>query len=48
MRQFSYGETPNGHFWSVLYGLAGYQRSGAATKMKALWIPIQLSNDVVR
>jgi hypothetical protein len=40
---FSYGETPNGHWWNVLYGLAGYTRNGASTKMRAMWIPIQLS-----
>lgn len=43
---FSYGETPNGHWWNVLYGLTGYSRSGAASKMKLLWIPIQLSRDI--
>ena len=42
---FSYGETPNGHWWNVLYGLAGYTREGATTKMRTLWIPIQLSGD---
>ncbi|MCU0658900.1 MAG: hypothetical protein MUF64_27675 [Polyangiaceae bacterium] len=42
---FSYGETPNGHWWNVLYGLAGYNRSGAASRMKLLWVPIQLSED---
>jgi hypothetical protein len=40
---FSYGETPNGHFWNVLFGLAGYTREGAMTKMRTLWIPIPLS-----
>ena len=40
---FSYGETPNGHWWNLLYGLAGYTRRGASTKMRAMWIPIQLS-----
>lgn len=43
---FAYGETPQGHWWNVLYGLAGYTRSGAATKMRLLWIPIQLSDDL--
>ena len=41
---FSYGETPDGHFWNVLYGLAGYERHGSATKVRTLWIPIPLSN----
>jgi hypothetical protein len=45
---FSYGETPNGHWWNVMYGLAGYSRSGAATKMKMFWIPVQLSDDVAK
>jgi hypothetical protein len=40
---FSYGETPNGHWWNVLYGLAGYSKRGSSTKMRAMWIPIQLS-----
>lgn len=42
---FSYGETPNGHFWNVLYGLGGYSRKGAETKMKLFWVPITLSED---
>ena len=42
---FSYGESPNGHFWNVLFGLAGYSRSGAATKMRVFWAPITLSED---
>ncbi|CAN94709.1 MULTISPECIES: hypothetical protein [Sorangium] len=40
---FSYGETPDGHWWNVLFGLAGYTRAGTAAKMRALYIPIQLS-----
>jgi hypothetical protein len=40
---FSYGETPNGHWWNVLYGLAGYTRKGSYTEMRTLWIPITLS-----
>jgi hypothetical protein len=40
---FSYGETPDGHWWKVLYGLAGYTRKGVATKMYAAWIPFTLS-----
>jgi hypothetical protein len=39
----SYGETPDGHWWNVLFGLAGYTRRGEMTKMRTLWIPIQLS-----
>lgn len=40
---FSYGETPDGHWWNVLYGLAGYTRRGTMSQMRTLWIPIQLS-----
>jgi hypothetical protein len=40
---FSYGETPDGHWWKVLYGLAGYQRKGLTTKMWAAWLPFTLS-----
>jgi hypothetical protein len=40
---FSYGETPDGHWWNLLYGLAGYTRRGSMTKLRTLWIPIQLS-----
>lgn len=41
---FSYGETPDGHFWNVLYGLAGYERRGSMTKLRTFWVPIPLSN----
>lgn len=40
---FSYGETPDGHWWNVLFGLAGYTRRGDLTKVRTLWIPIRLS-----
>jgi hypothetical protein len=40
---FSYGESPNGHWWNFLYGLAGYTRDGTMSKMRALYIPIKLS-----
>jgi hypothetical protein len=40
---FSYGETPDGHWWNVLYGLAGYERRGSMTKLRTFWIPIPLS-----
>jgi hypothetical protein len=40
---FSYGQSPRGHWWNVLYGLAGYTREGTATKMRALYVPIKLS-----
>jgi hypothetical protein len=41
---FSYGETPDGHFWNVLYGLAGYERRGSMTRLKTFWVPIPLSD----
>ncbi len=39
----SYGETPDGHWWNLLFGLAGYTHRGSMTKMRALWIPITLT-----
>ena len=40
---FSYGASPTGHWWNVLYGLAGYTQEGTMSKMRALYIPIKLS-----
>lgn len=40
---FSYGQSPSGYWWNFLFGFAGYDRDGATSKIKALWIPIQLS-----
>jgi hypothetical protein len=40
---FSYGETPDGHWWNILYGLAGYTRRGSLVKVRTLWIPITVS-----
>lgn len=40
---FSYGETPDGHWWNVLYGFTGYTRRGARTEARALWIPFEIS-----
>jgi hypothetical protein len=37
---FSYGEDPQGYFWNVLFGLAGFQREGSFARIRALWIPI--------
>jgi hypothetical protein len=37
---FSYGEHPDGYFWNVLFGLAGYSRDGASSQVRALWLPI--------
>ncbi|MEM1034642.1 MAG: hypothetical protein AAGN82_30160 [Myxococcota bacterium] len=40
---FSFGETPRGHWWNVLYGLAGYSQSGTRSRMRLAYIPITLS-----
>jgi len=40
---FSYGQSPTGHWWNVLYGLAGYTQEGTLAKMRALYVPIKLS-----
>jgi hypothetical protein len=40
---FAFGGTPHGHWWNVLYGLAGYTAEGTASHMRAFWIPIPLS-----
>lgn len=40
---FSYGETPGGYWWNLLFGLAGYGKEGATSKIRALWLPITLS-----
>jgi len=40
---FSYGETPDGHWWNILYGLAGYTRRGSLVKVRTFWIPITVS-----
>jgi len=41
---FSYGETPDGHWWNVLFGLAGYTRRGRMTQARGLWIPMTLTD----
>lgn len=40
---FSYGQSPTGYWWNVLFGLAGYDKDGATSKIKALWLPITIS-----
>jgi hypothetical protein len=40
---FSYGQTPDGHSWDVLFGLVGYTRKAAATELRLFWLPITLS-----
>ena len=39
----SFGASPQGHWWNILYGLAGYTREGTMAKMRMLYVPIQLS-----
>jgi hypothetical protein len=40
---FSYGQSPEGSWWNVLFGLAGYDRTGPVEKIKAFWIPITIA-----
>jgi len=40
---FTYGETPDGHSWDVLFGLVGFKRKADYTALKLFWIPITLS-----
>ncbi|MCC6216333.1 MAG: hypothetical protein IT376_15835 [Polyangiaceae bacterium] len=42
---FTYGETPDGHWWNVLYGLAGYTRRGDHVQVRTLWVPITVSGE---
>lgn len=37
------GETKNGHYWNLFYGLAGYSQEGTKVKIKALYFPIEVS-----
>ncbi len=39
---FSYGENPEGYFWNVLFGMAGYTRQGVAAQVRAFWVPIDV------
>lgn len=39
----SFGGTPDGHWWNLLYGLAGYTREGTMAKMRLGYVPITLS-----
>jgi hypothetical protein len=41
---FSYGQSPAGYWWNLLFGLAGYDKDGATSKIKAFWIPITVSS----
>ena len=38
---FSYGKSPGGHFWNVLFGLAGYSRKDDEKTVRVLWIPFR-------
>jgi hypothetical protein len=41
----SYGEVPNGHWWNLLFGLAGYSHDTDGSKtIRALWIPITVKH----
>jgi hypothetical protein len=44
----SFGKRPLGHWWNVLFGLTGYERSGAYSRAKAFWIPFQTSGPSAR
>lgn len=39
----SFGGGDDESWWSVLYGLAGYERRGSHRRIKALWIPFNLN-----
>ncbi len=41
---FSYGQSPTGYWWNLLFGLAGFDRDGPTTKIKAFWLPITVSD----
>jgi hypothetical protein len=41
---FSYGQSPTGYWWNLLFGLAGFDRDAGTSKIKALWIPITVSS----
>lgn len=40
---FAFGkDNPESHWWTILYGLAGYQRQGSYARAQALWIPFDV------
>lgn len=41
---FSYGQSPAGHWWNLVFGLMGYDHDGPIHRIKALWIPITVSD----
>jgi hypothetical protein len=40
---FSYGGNPDGYFWNVLFGLAGYSQYANTSQIRAFWLPINLA-----
>ncbi len=40
---FSYGANPQGYWWNVLFGLAGYDQEGSYARIRAFWLPITVS-----
>ena len=41
---FQFGASPTGHWWNILYGLAGYTKDNTMSKVRVLYIPIKLSD----
>lgn len=41
---FSYGQSPQGSWSNLLFGLLGYDADGPQTKIKFFWIPITVSD----
>ena len=39
----SYGGSPTGSWFNLVFGLLGYDKDGPTTKIKALWIPITVA-----
>ncbi|APS00072.1 hypothetical protein [Pajaroellobacter abortibovis] len=40
---FSCGASPQGHWWNMLFGLVGYQKSTQREYLKAFWVPFRIS-----
>jgi len=43
MPLFSMGKSPDGHFWNLLFGFAGYTQKGTASTMRLFYLPVELS-----
>ena len=41
---WSYGQSPGGYWWNVLFGLVGFDKEPTRTRIKAFWIPITVSS----